>query len=190
MCREQPIGETPMIERQTARLRLLALSQDHLALCLDDPSALERALSLPLARAVITDVVRRAIRIKLTKMAVIPAADHAWFTYWLIVIREPEPVGAGLIGFKGTPQRTGTYDQPGEVEIGYGIAPERQGHGYTTEAVRAMIAWAFEHPGCRAVIAPHTLKTNPASNRVLEKVGMRVYDETPDTLSWRLDRDK
>ena len=178
-----------MIERQTERLRLLALSQDHLALCLADPSALERALTLPLVRSVITDVVRRAIRIKLAKMGGIPAADHPWFTYWLIVIREPEPVGAGLVGFKGSPEHTGTYDQPGEVEIGYGIAPEHQGHGYTTEAVRSMIAWAFEYPGCRAVIAPHTRKTNPASNRILVKVGMRVYDETLGTLSWRLDRD-
>ncbi len=178
-----------MIERGTERLRLLALSRDQLALCLSDPAGLERALGFPLAQPVFTDVVRRAIVMKLDKMAAVPAADHAWFTYWLIVIRDPEPVGAGLIGFKGTLERTGRHDLPGEVEIGYGIAPAYQGRGYMTEAVRAMIAWAFEHPGCRAVIAPHTLKSNPASNRVLEKVGMYAYEETDETISWRLDRD-
>ncbi len=95
------------------------------------------------------------------------------------MIREPL-FGAGLAGFKGLP------DAAGEVEIGYGIDPICQGHGYMTEAARALIEWAFQSPTCRAVIAPNTL--NPASNRVLEKVGMVVYEETGTARSWRIDK--
>jgi len=58
----------------------------------------------------------------------------------------------------------------GEIEIGYYIADEYQGQGYITEACRALIDWAFAHitaPYLVAIAAPD----NPASNRVLEKLG-------------------
>jgi len=106
---------------------------------------------------------------------------HAWYTYWLVIVTS-QLHGAGLVGFKGIP------DSQGEVEIGYGIAPAFQGKGYTTEAVQALITWAFQAPECKAVIAPHTKKSNVASNRVLEKVGMRAYAETTEDISWRIDK--
>jgi ribosomal-protein-alanine N-acetyltransferase len=74
------------------------------------------------------------------------------------------------------------------VEIGYGIDPYTRRQGYTTEAVQALIDWAFSHPECRSIVAPGTLKANIASNRVLEKVGMWVVDESADTLSWAITR--
>ena len=91
--------------------------------------------------------------------------------------------GAGLVGFKGYP------DSRGEVEIGYGIAPAFRGRGYTTEAVRVMIEWAFDAPECIAVIAAEVDKANSASIRILEKVGMSIYRETNDNLYWRITRD-
>jgi ribosomal-protein-alanine N-acetyltransferase len=92
------------------------------------------------------------------------------------------PYGAGLAGFKGVP------DGQGEVEIGYGIDPACQGQSYATEAVRALIAWAFQSPECTSVIAPNTKRSNIASNRVLGKVGMRIYAETAEAISWRIDK--
>ncbi len=75
----------------------------------------------------------------------------------------------------------------GEVEIGYGIDPNYQNRGYTTETVQTLINWGFQEPQCTAVIAdPH--KSNFASNRALKKVGMRVYEETDNHLFWRVDR--
>jgi RimJ/RimL family protein N-acetyltransferase len=76
----------------------------------------------------------------------------------------------------------------GEVEIGYGIAPEFGGRGYMTEAVRALIAWAFEHPDCHTVIAAGVLKTNLPSIRVVQKAGMTCYRATADMLFWRIRR--
>ena len=86
---------------------------------------------------------------------------HPWFTYWLIVV-ESISFGAGLVGYKGLP------DHKGAVEIGYGIDPGYQNHGYTTEAAQALIRWAFHQPNCGAVTA-HAVQ-NPASDRVLEEI--------------------
>lgn len=161
----------------TERLRLIALTPEHLQLCLEDPARLEGELGVALSPDLVSEPVRRASRIKLDKMSVTPAEAHPWYTYWLLVIGAEE-VGAGLAGFKGEPNRQG------EVEIGYGIDPAYRNRGYTTEAVRALIAWALAHANCRSVVA-ETRKGNGASGRVLAKVGMRVHRETEDTAVWR-----
>jgi RimJ/RimL family protein N-acetyltransferase len=135
-----------------------------------------------ISAGMVTDPLRRAIKMKISKMKEVPEERHPWYTYWLIVPIE-EPFGAGMAGFKGYP------DGKGEVEIGYGIDPAYRGKGYMTEIVRAMIAWAFESPECTSVIAPDTMKSNPASNRVLEKSGMHVYEETAEAFSWRIDKE-
>lgn len=166
---------------ETERLRLVPLSGDQLRRYLVDPAGLEQELGLPLSRELITPPVRRAIAMKLAKMAVAPPADHPFLTYWLIVIRDG-PFGAGMAGFKGAP------DETGQIEIGYGIDPAFRNKGNTTEAVKALIDWAFSQPGCRSIVAPGTLKDNIASNRVLEKVGMLIVAETTDTLSWAINR--
>jgi ribosomal-protein-alanine N-acetyltransferase len=178
------MGENCSLEIHTERLTLIALTAGQLGLYLADPQQLERELGFPISRPIVTDPVRRAIGMKLSKMAEAEERDHPWYTYWLIVVAVAgEPFGAGMAGFKGCP------DSDGEVEIGYGIDPDCRDRGYTTEAAQALIAWAFQDPRCVAVIAPDTLKTNVASNRVLEKVGMRIYVETDEALFWRIDRE-
>jgi RimJ/RimL family protein N-acetyltransferase len=118
---------------------------------------------------------------KLAKMGDTEEAEHVWLTYWLIVVRKFH-FGAGLVGFKGSP------DQHGEVEIGYGIDPDYQGQGYMTEAVTTMMDWAFQDKACNSIVAIDVQKPNIASRRVLEKVGMTVYEESEGTLSYRIDR--
>lgn len=79
----------------------------------------------------------------------------------------------GGVGFFGPPA-------DGSVEIGYGVVPSRRSRGYATEAVHAMIEFAFRQDGVRSVRAGVEL-SNPASVRVLEKAGMvlvrRMADE-------------
>ncbi len=166
---------------QTSHLRLIPLSRTQLQLYLDDPATLEKDLGHPVSRRIVTDRVRRAIGMKLPKMAAVEEIHHAWYTYWLLVIKDVS-FGAGLAGFKGHP------DEHGEAEIGYGIDPAFQKKGYMTEAVLALTAWAFREPACLFVVAREVLKTNLASQRVLAKVGMSVYEETGDTLSYRVSR--
>ncbi len=163
------------------RLELVPLSASQLELYLEQPDQLEKELGLPVSRSIVTARVRRAIKMKLSKMENVVGAEQLWFTYWLIVIRSSH-FGAGLIGYKGSP------DQNGEVEIGYGIDPSYQGLGYTTEAVKSMLAWAFEQNACNSIVAIDVLKSNIASQRILEKVGMILYEQSENTLSYRITR--
>jgi RimJ/RimL family protein N-acetyltransferase len=174
-------GIASRLEIQTERLRLIELSLNQLQLHLASPDQLECASGYPISRAIITDRVRRAIHMKIAKMQQAEEKTHPWYTYWLIAIRDPL-FGAGLVGFKGYP------DDDGEVEIGYGIDPLYQRKGYMTEAVNAMITWAFQQPICQAVIAANTARDNLASNRVLEKAGMTICAESDDELFWRIVR--
>ena len=59
-----------------------------------------------------------------------------------------------------------------KVGIGYGMVRSHQGHGYMTEATRAIIDWAFQQPGIYRVYATTDVE-NVASQRVLEKAGMQ-----------------
>ncbi|HSL43835.1 MAG TPA: GNAT family protein [Anaerolineales bacterium] len=57
------------------------------------------------------------------------------------------------------------------VGLGYVIARSHQGHGYATEATRAIITWALQQPTIYRVNASTDIE-NMASQKVLEKVGM------------------
>jgi ribosomal-protein-alanine N-acetyltransferase len=67
-------------------------------------------------------------------------------------------------GFKGPP------DDEGTVEIGYSLLPPYRNKGYTTEAVKALVSWTFQHPQMTRVIA-EARPGNTASVRVLQKAG-------------------
>jgi RimJ/RimL family protein N-acetyltransferase len=177
------LGDSPLatIEIRTGRLRLLALTLEQLCICLQAPERLGQELGFPISAGLVTEPVRRALGLKVDRMSQVALEEHPWHTYWLMVIAA-EPTGVGLIGFKGEP------DQQGEIEIGFGIVPTCRNRGYTTEATQALIAWAFQDPACQAVVAD-SAGDNLASSRVLTKVGMHIFRETEETLSWRIGRE-
>ncbi len=76
----------------------------------------------------------------------------------------------------GAPQLIGTVGfgrrPTGETEFGYWIARAHWGRGYATEAGRAAIALARDSLRLPRLSAGHFLD-NPASGRVLEKLGFR-----------------
>lgn len=166
---------------RTERLDLIPLDSGRLRAYLEDAGRLEEEFRFPLSRSILTDRVRRAIRMKLERMESAAGNDHVWCTYWLIVVRSL-PFGAGLAGFKGPP------GPDGEVEIGYGIDSGCRNRGYMTEAVREMIGWAFAHRICRSVVALDVEKANAASRRVLDKTGLVVFAETGKSLNYRIRR--
>lgn len=57
-------------------------------------------------------------------------------------------------------------------EVGFTFDPEHQGHGYATEAARAMLQFGFEDAGLHRICG-RLEPRNTASARVLEKLGMR-----------------
>ena len=58
-------------------------------------------------------------------------------------------------------------------EIGFVLHPDHQGHGYATEAARAMMRLGFEQLGLHR-IAGRLEARNSASAAVLERLGMRL----------------
>lgn len=166
---------------KTDRLDLLMLTREDLAVGILSLPQLAKRLNLTLVPDLLTGATRRAVEKKLLRMEGITPVQTPWFTYWLIVIRA-EGVGAGMIGYKGTP------NAQGEVEIGYGIDPLYRSKGFMTEAVKAMLAWAFHEPACKVVTAILSAPDNYASHRVLEKSGFQKYYEAADGLSFRIER--
>jgi RimJ/RimL family protein N-acetyltransferase len=85
------------------------------------------------------------------------------------------------MGQPGMPPRT-------EAELGYTFDPAYGGRGYATEAVTAVVAYAFDRLGVRRITAG-CFADNVASVRILEKVGMRreqhgVGDSWHAELGW------
>ncbi|MGW5260690.1 GNAT family N-acetyltransferase [Microbispora sp. NPDC004025] len=72
----------------------------------------------------------------------------------------------GGIGFFGPP------GDEGSVGFGYGVAPEVEGRGYATEALRALLHEGFATGRISRALAD-TAHGNRASQRVLEKAGLR-----------------
>ena len=164
---------------RTERLLIVPLTLSQLKLCITDLPELEAKLGLSIDGEVITERVQRAIRMKIIKMKESDETLQVWQTYWLIIV-SAEKVGAGLAGFKGVP------DADGATEIGYGIAPSYQNEGYMTEAVKALVDWALLQPACLTVTAIEV--ENPASRRLLEKLGAHLTKESGTSSSWEFKR--
>jgi len=64
----------------------------------------------------------------------------------------------------------------GEAELGYWIGHEFWGKGYATEAASALVHQAFEKFSISVIIAEH-LSSNPASGKVMAKIGMVKVDD-------------
>ena len=62
--------------------------------------------------------------------------------------------------------------QPREAEVGFSLAPNQQGRGYGTEAVRALLGYVFETLGLHRVMAVTDALNKPAA-ALLQRLGLR-----------------
>ena len=96
-----------------------------------------------------------------------------WYAIWMIELKDGTHIGE--LCFKG-------LDLNGVAEIGYGISEEYQYQGYATEAVKAILTWAFQDSKVTAIEAETDVE-NTASKRVLEKCGFifngKIGEEGP-----------
>ena len=76
-------------------------------------------------------------------------------------------VDADPVGIVGVNAPDGTW---GTAELGYQLVPDAWGNGYATDAAREACGYAFESRRLHKLSAT-VFETNPASARVLEKVG-------------------
>lgn len=108
-----------------------------------------------------TDFELRTAYTQMLKGSLEHPEQWAWYAMWMIERKDGSHVGD--LCFKG-------LSADGRAEIGYGLLEEFQGQGYATEAVKAAVDWAFEHPEVTALEA-EALPDNIASQRVLAKCG-------------------
>lgn len=102
------------------------------------------------------------------------AANSDWVAWYIVRDEAPTPrIVIGNCGFKGAPSADGG------VEIGYSLFPEFQQHGYATEAVSALLKWAFAHRGVQYVIA-ETLPDLHPSIAVLTRTGFTRVRESSE----------
>lgn len=84
-----------------------------------------------------------------------------FYAIWMVELNDGTHIGE--MCYKG-------LSKEGVTEIGYGISKKYRGYGYATEAVSALVDWAFSQCYvCR--IEAETEESNIASIRVLEKCG-------------------
>lgn len=106
--------------------------------------------------------------------------------YWLLRTETADgiPIAIGNGGFLGPPTPDGT------VEVGYSVVEAFQRRGLATEAVAALIEWAFRSARVARVIA-HAHPEPRASRRVLAKLGFARRGEGPEpgTIRFALTRE-
>lgn len=118
----------------------------------------------------------------LTKLARVPSPYHVSDARYFLS-QPATPPHIPLLIFRrtqGAPQLigcTGLADHNGEAELGYWLAREAWGQGYATEAGRAVVEMARHSARLPRLVSGHFVD-NPASGKVLVKLGFRPTGET------------
>ena len=108
------------------------------------------------------------IRAEIEAMAVRhPGEAGGWVQ--LSVLEQESGALVGDVGFSGA------EGEPGVIKVGYTMSPAYQGLGYATEAVGAIVAYAFDRLGA-AIVRAYASAENIPSIRVAEKVGMQLME--------------
>ena len=84
---------------------------------------------------------------------------------WLAITLRSDARQIGGIGLR-------VENQHQHAELGYWLGAPFWGHGYATEAAREILRYGFETLALHRIFASH-FKHNPASGRVLKKIGMK-----------------
>jgi aminoglycoside 6'-N-acetyltransferase len=159
-CRRAPDRRSPL-ELQTARLLLrpfVPSDASIFAAYRSDPEVAryqgwEAPFEVPQARAFIASMEQ-----------VVPGTPGAWYQLAICLRETGELVGDCAFRVLADEARQG--------EIGFTLARPHQGHGYATEAVKGLLGHLFGALKLHRVRAICDVE-NPASARVLERVGFR-----------------
>jgi RimJ/RimL family protein N-acetyltransferase len=106
--------------------------------------------------------------------ASISAFSKFGFGQWVILLKgQPPLIGSAGLLLPDHPfyDREVLPEDQGIVELIFAILPDYRGHGYATEAVRAVLEFSFKIGSIKRVVAIADTP-NVASIRILEKVGM------------------
>ena len=90
--------------------------------------------------------------------------ETLWLGLTLAGSDDSTVIGDVILAWRSAEHRT--------AEIGYVLAPEHEGHGYVTEACRALLELAFDGLGAHRVVARLDAR-NEASAAVVRRLGLR-----------------
>lgn len=112
-------------------------------------------------------------RAAIERWSALNAANDDRFGSWAVEVRDTG-VAAGTVLFKLLPNSDGS--PASDVEVGWHLHPDSQGHGYATESARAVIERGFAAgiPEIFAVVYP----ANTASLAVCRRLGMTPIGRT------------
>ena len=93
-------------------------------------------------------------------------ADAKGDSFVWAIVEKREGLLAGTIGFHDV------HADRGRAELGYWIGEPFRGKGFTTEAARRVVSWAFEGAGFERIQATY-MPGNDASAGVMRNIGMQ-----------------
>ncbi|WP_062645458.1 GNAT family N-acetyltransferase [Streptomyces maremycinicus] len=96
-----------------------------------------------------------------------------------VLVRQEDGRAVGSVSFHAAP------DEDGRTEIGYDLVEAARGHGYATEALRALAAWALARDDVSRLFAV-VGHANSASRGVLERAGFVKVGEGDEEDAYEL----
>lgn len=98
-----------------------------------------------------------------------------------VLVRRADGRAVGSMGFHGAP------DDERRSEVGYDLVESARGHGYATEALRALSAWALAREDVTALFALVD-RANSPSQRVVSRAGYTLVSEGEEAYAYELRR--
>lgn len=125
-----------------------------------------------------SEIAPRAVLQMLRELAARIRTEFAPAAWWIVESGEI----VGLCSLTRMPSE-------GVIDIGYGIAPSRQGRGHARSAIAAIVEWACSDPRVMAITAETSVHNHP-SQRALERngflqAGERLDPEDGELICWR-----
>lgn len=163
---------------ESNRLRLIPLTHQLLQICVSSRSNMEEAMGLRKSAMQIDELYQKEVADAIANFwlpqTLANPSLYQWYTSWEIVLKDTN-TSIGGIGFIGYPSLRG------EAEIGYMLDKQEHSKGYASEALTAIIDWAFTCDDTKWIIA-RTYKDNMASRRLLLKRGFTELGENDENL--------
>jgi ribosomal-protein-alanine N-acetyltransferase len=191
----QTLGEMASIENysdmghprdiESDRLKLVALTAELAELQVSEPVVFFDRLGVEMEPSWPPDLMGADTMCWVRDQLAAQPENAGWYFWVYISPGINRLVGVG--GFKGAPTKSG------DVEIGYSMLASYREQGLATEAVNALIEWAYKHAEVKRVVA-HTRSDRNPSHRVLEKAGFVEgrhsvdEDEQIEVIAWAHDR--
>lgn len=92
-----------------------------------------------------------------------------WYRFALVLKETGELIGTGLLYYE---------EEVEGWEIGYNLGQKYWGKGYTTEAMARIILFAKNDLDIKQIVGRYA-KENPASGKVMQKLGFELEKEIP-----------